>query len=267
MAKILIAEDDKALSGVLQKKLEVGGHKASVAFDGEEALKMMKSGKPDMVLLDIVMPKVNGYEVLERMRADPELSAIPVIVISNSGQPVELERVKQLGAVDYLVKASFEPNEVLEKMNNFLASPVRPAGSASALNEGKDIKTGSYAVLVVEDDKFLRDLLTLKLKKEGFKVEEAVDGDEGLAKVRSSRPSIIILDLIIPGKDGFAFLQDLKKDPKTASVPVIVLSNLGQREDIERAKSLGARDYMVKAQLTPIEVVERIKAALRESYI
>ena len=218
-----------------------------------------------MLLLDIVMPKINGYEVLERMHTDPELSSVPVIVISNSGQTVELERVKSLGAVDYFVKASFEPNEVLEKIDKYLSSPVSPKITSPSDNKSFDV--GLYSVLIVEDDKFLRDLLSLKLKKEGFKVDEAVDGEEGLTKVRSAKPSIIILDLIIPGKDGFAFLEEIKKDPRTEAIPVIVLSNLGQREDIERAKALGARDYMIKAQLTPIEVVERIKSALRESYI
>ena len=122
-------------------------------------------------------------------------------------------------------------------------------------------------VLIIEDDKFLRDLLVLKLKKEGFKISEAVEGEEGLKKAKSERPDVIILDLIIPGMDGFAFLEALKKDPAIEAIPVIVLSNLGQHEDIERAKALGAKDYMVKAQLTPIEVVERIKTVLRESYI
>ncbi|MBI2507158.1 MAG: response regulator [Candidatus Niyogibacteria bacterium] len=123
------------------------------------------------------------------------------------------------------------------------------------------------SVLIIEDDKFLRDLMVLKLKKEGFRVSEAVEGEEGLKKTKSEKPDIIILDLIIPGMDGFAFLEAAKKDPATATIPVIVLSNLGQREDMERAKALGAKDYMVKAQLTPVEVVERVKAVLRESYI
>ena len=131
----------------------------------------------------------------------------------------------------------------------------------------EEVKARNYSVLIVEDDKFLRDLLVLKLKKEGFKVFEAVDGEDGLAKTRGEKPNIIILDLIIPVLDGFAFLEALKKDQSIEMIPVIVLSNLGQREDIDRAKSLGARDYMIKAQLTPIEVVERIKSVLRGAYI
>ena len=264
--KILIMEDEQVLGDILKDKLIKEGYDARLARDGEEGLAMLRKEPPDLVLLDILMPKINGYEVLEKIHNDPELSSIPVIVISNSGQEVELEKVKDFGAVDYLIKASFEPNEVLEKINRYLVSPVKMSKSEDT-GKDKAVENGLYSVLVVEDDKFLRDLLSLKLKKEGFKVSEAFDGEEGLVKAHSGSPSIIILDLIIPGKDGFAFLEEIKKDPNTASIPVIVLSNLGQREDIERAKALGAKDYMIKAQRTPIEVVERIKSALRESYI
>lgn len=266
MAKILIAEDDKALRGVLKKKLELNGHEVAEAPDGEVALKMLAESKPDLLLLDMVMPKVGGYEVLEKIRSGSGFSDVPVIVISNSGQPVELNRVKELGAVDYLVKADFEPNEVLDKVNEYLSKNPKPKKSVET-PVGKPAPNQSYSVLVVEDDKFLRDLLVLKLKKEGFKVSEAFDGEEALVKTKNEKPNIIILDLIIPGKDGFAFLQEMKNDPQMGSIPVIVLSNLGQREDIERAKALGAKDYMIKAQLTPLEVVERIKETLRGAYI
>lgn len=265
MAKILIVEDDQALSQVLQKKLEFNGYEVSVAPDGEVAMAELGKSKPDIILLDIVMPKMNGYEVLEKLHSDPSLSQIPVIIISNSGQPVEIERTKELGAADYIIKANFEPNEVLDKINAHLGTAKKK--KEEPLPAVKDANAGTHSVLIVEDDKFLRDLLALKLKKEGFKVSEAVDGEEGINKARSERPHIIVLDLIIPGKDGFAFLEEMKQDPQISSIPVIVLSNLGQREDIERAKNLGAKDYMIKAQLTPIEVVERVKAAIREAYI
>jgi two-component system, OmpR family, alkaline phosphatase synthesis response regulator PhoP len=121
----------------------------------------------------------------------------------------------------------------------------------------------NYSVLIIEDDKFFRDLLVLKLKNEGFKISEALDGEEGLKKAKNEKPDVIILDLIIPGADGFAFLAAVKKDPSTEKIPVIVLSNLGQSEDIDRAKSLGASDYLVKAQISPIEAVDRIKAVLK----
>ena len=119
--KILLVEDEEILVDLLQKKLTKEGYEVLVARDGEEGLKVMreelKSGKPpDLILLDIVMPKMGGFEVMEEMAKDDNLNKIPVIVISNSGQPVELDKAKKLGAKDWLIKTEFDPNEVLEKV-------------------------------------------------------------------------------------------------------------------------------------------------------
>ena len=103
-----------------QRKLEKEGYKVSVARDGVEGLEKMKDEWPDLILLDIVMPRMSGLEVMEEMRKDKELIKIPVIVISNSGQPVELDRAKQLGARDWLIKTEFDPKEVLDKIKKHL---------------------------------------------------------------------------------------------------------------------------------------------------
>ena len=118
-------------------------------------------------------------------------------------------------------------------------------------------------VLVIEDDKFLRELISQKLIKEGFSVEGAVDGEEGVKKVKESRPGVILLDLILPGIDGFEVLSRIKGDPSVASIPVIILSNLGQKEDVERGLKLGAVDYLVKAHFTPGEIIEKINNILK----
>ncbi|MFQ6050042.1 MAG: PleD family two-component system response regulator, partial [Candidatus Paceibacterales bacterium] len=92
--KLLLIEDEEIMIGLLQKKLSQEGYEVSVARDGEEGMKAMREIKPDLILLDIVMPKMGGFEVMEEMNKDPELKKIPVIVISNSGQPVELDRAQ-----------------------------------------------------------------------------------------------------------------------------------------------------------------------------
>ena len=101
---------------LLQKKLVASGYEVSVARDGEEGLSMMRQDRPDLVLLDIIMPRKGGLEVMEEMKEDKELNGIPIIVVSNSGQPVELDRARALGAKDWLVKTEFEPEEVLQKV-------------------------------------------------------------------------------------------------------------------------------------------------------
>lgn len=118
--KILIVEDEEIILGLLQKKLAQEGYEISVARDGEEGLKTMREFKPDLVLLDIIMPKMGGFEVMEEMQKDGELRNIPVIVVSNSGQPVEIDKAQELGAKDWLIKTEFDPQEVIDKVKKQL---------------------------------------------------------------------------------------------------------------------------------------------------
>lgn len=118
-------------------------------------------------------------------------------------------------------------------------------------------------LLLVEDDKFLRDLIAKKLKTEGFEVIEALDGESGLVQAKEASPDLILLDLILPGIDGFDVLAKIKSDPVTAKIPVIVLSNLSQQEEVERVLNLGAADFLIKAHLTPSEIIAKIKRILK----
>ncbi|MFH0791931.1 MAG: response regulator [bacterium] len=114
--KILILEDETILSELLKKKLTSEGYDVLTAMDGVEGLAKMKDSHPDLILLDIVMPKLGGIEVMEEMQKSDELKNIPVIIISNSGQPVEIDRAQRLGARDWLIKTEFDPQNVVEKV-------------------------------------------------------------------------------------------------------------------------------------------------------
>lgn len=115
-------------------------------------------------------------------------------------------------------------------------------------------------ILIIEDDKFLRRLIGQKLINEGYNILEAVDGEEGLKKVKTDKPDLILLDLILPGIDGFEVLAKVKSDPDVSSIPVIILSNLDQKE---KGLKMGAIDYLIKAHFTPGEIIEKIRAALK----
>jgi len=118
--KILIVEDEEIIYSLLQKKLSQEGYEVRVAKDGQEGIDKMKEQKPDLVLMDIIMPRKSGFEVMEEMQKDEELRTVPIVVISNSGQPVELDRAKELGAIDWLVKTEFDPQEVIEKVRKHI---------------------------------------------------------------------------------------------------------------------------------------------------
>ena len=117
-------------------------------------------------------------------------------------------------------------------------------------------------ILLIEDDKFLRELIIQKLGREGYEVAEAPEGEAGLVKMKEEKPDLVLLDLILPGIDGFEVLSRVKKDPELSSIPVIILSNLGQRDDVQKGIDLGAADYLIKAHFTPGEIVEKIKITL-----
>ena len=118
-------------------------------------------------------------------------------------------------------------------------------------------------VFIVEDDEFLRSLNAKKLGDEGYEVAVAADGQVALDNIPKEKPDLIFLDLLLPVVNGFDVLAKIKADPATKDIPVVVFSNLGQKEDIEKARGLGAVDFLVKANFTLDDVVAKIKEILK----
>ncbi len=119
-------------------------------------------------------------------------------------------------------------------------------------------------VLLIEDDKFLRELIVQKLEKEGFEVESAIEAKEAFKLMDEKKPDVVLLDLVLPGMDGFSITRKIKENSQTSDIAVIILSNLAQKEDFERAMSEGASDYLIKANFTLGEVVEKIRNVLNQ---
>lgn len=263
--KILIVEDEKVLLDVLRTKLTKEGFDVHTAENGEEGVRQARVVKPDLILLDIVMPRLDGYEVLEELRRQsPKIP--PVIIISNSGQPVEIDRAKQLGALDFIVKAELTPNEVLEKVRSHFDDllPMSAKHTPESSSTDTPVRAGDIRVLVIEDDQFLRDLLQAKLEREHFQVITAIDGPEGMEHIQHDRPDVILLDIILPGIDGFEILKRMKATPALRHIPVILLSNLGQEADVEKGKAMGAHDYLIKSNFTIDEIIEKIRSTVQK---
>lgn len=117
-------------------------------------------------------------------------------------------------------------------------------------------------VLIVEDEKMLCDMYKTKFEMEGYAVTQALDGREGLDQAKAVKPDIILLDIIMPKLDGFVVLQSLKKEAATKNIPVLLLTNLGQEDDVKKGKTLGAADYFVKANHSPADVVAKVQTIL-----
>ena len=120
----------------------------------------------------------------------------------------------------------------------------------------------TYKILIVEDDSALLEMYKIKFQESGFELLTASDGETGLNLAKQEKPHLVLLDIMMPKMDGFAVLGEIKKDPTTKDVIVLMLSNLGQKSDIEKGQQLGAADYIVKASMTPSQVFEKVQEYL-----
>lgn len=272
-ALVVIVEDEAVLRDLLAQKLSAEGFRVETAGDGEAGLALIKKSQPDLVLLDLAMPKMSGLEVLDALKEDAECASIPVVVISNSGEGFEVQDVLRRGARDVLVKTDLTPNEVLKKVKRVLEkqptvkrrrpAPVKNISAhRTAKQESHSLASSRQAVLIIEDDPFLGDALKLRLEREGISVTLCRTGREGLAALRLQIPPLIVVDVLLPDADGFQLLQKIQKRPRASSSHFLLLSNVEQESHRERVQSMDRTDYAVKANLTTEEIVKKMKDAL-----
>ena len=198
---VLLVDDDPAARELLQRFLEREGFRVRTANDGRAGLTLARALKPRAVLLDIEMPRMDGWAVLHAIRTDPEIAATPVIITSVIN---EMNLAHVLGATDYLVK------------------PIDWAALKDTMERYRPAELDG-TVLVVDDDEDARERLRRTLSRDGWRVDEAENGRVALARLDEARPDLILLDLMMPEMDGFSFLRALRQRPD-GDVPVVVLT-------------------------------------------
>ena len=264
MHKILLIEDDVFLGNVLVEKLKNEGFDVTLSRDGVEGFQKIKETTPDLILLDIILPNMNGYEILEAKQKDPKISNIPVIIISNSGQPVEISRALNLGVKDYLVKADFNPEDVLVKVRAQFRQQEAIKSQVQEANGSKESSTlEGKKIMWVEDDKFLNDLIARKLVSTKCIFSHSSDGEEALVMIEKEVPDIILLDIVMDEMDGIEVLKRIRADEETSDLKVILLTNLVVKEKIDEGKKFGALDYIIKSQVEPSNLVKRVRKFLK----
>jgi len=213
---VLVVDDESAVRDLLSKALVSEGVRTITASDGEEGLRLALQFLPDVIFLDVLMPKMDGWSVLTALKADSTLADIPVIMLTMMN---DQEMGYLLGASEYLTKPIDRDrlSAVLKK--------YRPSAEACG-------------VLIVEDDEPTRQVLRRTLTKQGWTVAEAENGRVGLERVARNKPSLILLDLIMPEMDGFEFLSELRRNIAWESIPVVVLTSKDLSPD-ERTRLAG----------------------------
>ena len=261
--KILIALGDRNLSALLMQQLKELGYGTDSVTNGKDALEKMKSFKPDLALIDTNLPVINGYEVLTKKSFDREITKIPVIVVSNSGMPVQMNKLPSTPVMkDFIIKTHVEPREVIEKIEKAFGREYTIDSEAPVIKDQPH--GGGKKVLWVEDDKLLSTILSKKIEATGYKLLKAINSKEAFAFLAAEIPDIIILDIILPEMSGFEVLQKIKTEERLRKIPVIMLSNLSKQGDIEKAKMLGANKFVVKAAVSLDEIIREIDALVKK---
>jgi len=234
---VLVVEDDPSAAELMTRYLAGAGYRTEVASTGTEALAKAADLKPAAITLDIILPEVDGWEVMARLKSDEATSSIPIVVASIVDNP---ELGIALGAIDYFVKP-VDSSKLVQRLNQL---PIKR-------RDGQD----KIRVLVVDDERFNRDWLTKTLEPAGFTVVEAAGGREGIALAKSARPDLVLLDLMMPEVTGFDVVEALRADAATREMPIMVLTaaNLtaedkrqlnGRVAKILRRGSVGASDII-----------------------
>lgn len=268
MPKVLIVEDEQYLAEMYEMKFKQEGYEVVIASDGEEGIKLAQSQTPDYILLDLVMPKMDGYEVLEKLRSNPKTKDTKIYILSNLGQSSEVRRGLNKGADGYLVKANLTPTQVVEYIKmvgekkhdlpGWAKQPVRKqkAAHASSGNNGPE-------VLIIEDEEAIIEMYKMRLEKDGYRVEVARNGAWGLKLASERKFDIIIMDMVMPAMNGYEMLSKIKADKNCEDTPIIVLSNSAQENDIAKTKKLGVNSFLLKSQITPAKLAKEVKKLIK----
>ena len=200
--KVLVIDDDDNAQDMMKKFLEKQNVSIIQAKSGEEGLKLAAEHLPDAITLDVMMPEMDGWEVLTALQANDVTKNIPVIMLTMADEP---DIGYSLGATDYLTK------------------PVNWNQLSNILSNHK-IESASQTILIVEDDDTTREMLKKSLTGHDFKVRIATNGKEGLEKVKDSKPGLVLLDLMMPEMDGFEFAEKLRENKDWLDIPVVVIT-------------------------------------------
>ncbi|MBC7924418.1 MAG: response regulator [Bryobacteraceae bacterium] len=239
---VLVVDDDATARDLMNRYLLKEGYRTVLASSGEQGLRLARELKPNVITLDVIMPGMDGWAVLQTLKADPELNCIPVVMVTMMG---DRSLGFALGAADFVVKP------VTRDKMTMILSKFRCA-------------TPPCRVLVVEDDDSSRQLACSIFSKEGWLVSDASNGLEGLERVREEKPSLILLDLMMPMMDGFEFTLELRREPQFRDIPVVVLTAKDITADDRRRLSGNVEKVLSKGSLSNEQVLNEIREILNQ---
>jgi len=261
-------------------KFEKEGYDIAVAGDGETGLELVKSFQPDLVLLDLVLPKMNGFQVLEQIRTDEKNKGLKVFILSNLGQTGEIDQGFKEGANGYLIKSNMTPSQLIQNIEKiFKGEPVGAYNSSLNTNSPADNKTlkklpkatisaakagKGKTVLLIEDEEAIAGIYQIAFEKNGYAVDMAKNGAWGVKLSGENRYDVIVMDMVMPAMGGYEAITRIRNNEMTKNTPIIILSNSAQDREVNEALALGASSFLLKSQVTPAKLVLEVKNLIGE---
>jgi signal transduction histidine kinase/DNA-binding response OmpR family regulator len=244
-ARILVIEDDASAAYLLESQLASAGYEVTVCSQPQRAVEMATELKPAVITLDVVMLPVNGWDVLSKLKSDPSTANIGVVMVTVMDQR---NAGALLGADEYIVKP-VDKSILLSAVERCLSRRRR---------EG-----AGHSILVVEDDPPTRELIVDLLTRGGYAVSSAADGGQARAQVRAAMPDLVILDLMLPVVSGFGLIDEWRKDPSTAALPIFVLTNKDLTEVERNYLSTNTGAWFSKHEQWRDELIRQIERVQR----
>jgi two-component system cell cycle response regulator len=253
----LLIEDDIAVAKLLRTLLGVGGYRMLEARDAETGINIARASKPDCIIMDIKLPGMDGITATRLLKSDRELKSVPIVALTGYVWEIDEQQAMEAGCDGYLTKP-IDPRGLLDYMDRFLQKVKRTGREeAAGLFPGRQPH-----ILVVDDDPAMTRMLDALLQQEGYERFTACSAEEAIEKAVNESPDLILLDVLMPGMDGFEITRRLKNNLRTMHTPIILLTALGALEDKIRGLQAGADEFLTKPFNTA-ELLVRIKSMLR----
>lgn len=262
MARILIIEDDPNNLDVARRIVTGAGHEALTAQDGKAGLDLARRERPDAVLVDLLLPEIDGWTVTRAIRGEAWAAGIPIIAVSALAMQADRDRARAAGCDDFITKP-YAPAELRAMLNRYFSGAALPARAVRPAEVVASVAPADRLgrVLVVDDEPANTELLARRLGGNGYETLVADNGHDAIAIAVRERPDLILMDVMMPGLDGWQTTRLLKGDPKTADIPVIFVTARDRPEDVATGFEAGGAMYVHKP-VEPIELFARVRAAI-----
>ncbi len=255
---LLVIDDDPQVYDLVQRAMEKHDFSVAYAHNGDEGIELARVLRPSVITLDVNIPGLDGWGILSRLKSDPQIADIPVVMLSVES---ERERAFTLGAAEYLLKP-VEPKRLSVILNRYRTAHDDEDGRARERGAQGKGNGRAHTVLVADDDPETRELLRRALERDGWEAILAADGEQALSELERRRPDLVLLDLMMPKRDGFSVIESMRASQALRSIPVVVLTAMELTAQEREFLTLQTSRVMTKGALPLDAMMHELSRAL-----